>query len=94
VKIVYVDGRPSFDVLQDHHTGAPTLHFYTFELLTLCDKDLTCEPLERRREILRTKVMAEAAGRDPSIRDVGSAGERGFLKMRFVLLGLCRLNYR
>jgi DNA ligase D-like protein (predicted ligase) len=50
------DGRPSFNVLQNHRTGSE-LHLYAFDLLTLRGKDLTREPLERRRELLRTNVM-------------------------------------
>src|ERR1700730_12237775 len=50
------DGRPSFNVLQNHRAG-PELHRYAFDLLTLRGADLTREPLEERRELLRTKVI-------------------------------------
>jgi bifunctional non-homologous end joining protein LigD len=51
------DGRPSFNVLQNHRGAGPELHFYAFDLLTLRGRDLTREPLEKRRELLRMKVM-------------------------------------
>jgi bifunctional non-homologous end joining protein LigD len=51
------DGRPSFNVLQNHRGAGPELHFYAFDLLTLRGEGLTQEPLERWREILRAVVM-------------------------------------
>src|ERR1700720_3209137 len=51
------DGRPSFNVLQNHRGAGPELHLYAFDLLTLRGTDLTREPLEERREILRAEVM-------------------------------------
>lgn len=51
------DGRPSFSVLQNHLSDNPQLHPYAFDLLVLQGKDLTKEPLEKRRALLRRKVM-------------------------------------
>jgi DNA ligase D-like protein (predicted ligase) len=51
------DGRPSFKVLQNYRSHGPELHLYAFDLLTLRGRGLTREPLERRRELLRTEVM-------------------------------------
>jgi ATP-dependent DNA ligase len=51
------DGRPSFNVLQNHLGDRPLLHFYAFDLLALRAKDLTEEPLEERRGLLRRKVI-------------------------------------
>jgi bifunctional non-homologous end joining protein LigD len=51
------DGRPSFNVLQNHRGAGPELQLYAFDLLTLRGEDLTQEPLERRHELLRTKMM-------------------------------------
>ena len=50
------EGRPSFNVLQNRR-GEPDLHLYVFDLLTLRGESLIREPLEGRRELLRTKVM-------------------------------------
>jgi len=51
------DGRPSFSVLQNRLSDKPQLHLYAFDLLVLRGKDLTQEPLEKRRELLLRKVM-------------------------------------
>ena len=51
------DGRPSFNVLQNRLSDKPQLHFYAFDLLALRGEDLTEELLEKRRELLRRKVM-------------------------------------
>ena len=51
------DLRPSFNVLQNRRGAGPELRLYAFDLLTLRGEALTQEPLERRRELLRTKVM-------------------------------------
>jgi DNA ligase D-like protein (predicted ligase) len=52
------EGQPSFNVLQNHRSRETELQFYVFDLLILRGKDLTQQPLEKRRELLRTKVMA------------------------------------
>jgi ATP-dependent DNA ligase len=51
------DGRPSFNVLQNYRKPESKLHFYAFDVLTFRRKDLTQISLEKRREILRAKVM-------------------------------------
>jgi ATP-dependent DNA ligase len=50
-------GRPSFNVLQNQMSDQPELHLYAFDLLALEGRDLTSEPLEKRRELLRRQVM-------------------------------------
>jgi len=52
-----VDGRPSFNILQNHRGAGPELHLYVFDLLKLRGRDLTGNRLEKRREILCTEVM-------------------------------------
>jgi bifunctional non-homologous end joining protein LigD len=52
-----VDGRPSFNILQNHRDAEPELHLYVFDLLKLRGRDLTGNRLEKRREILCTEVM-------------------------------------
>ena len=44
-------------MLQNHRSRGPPLQFYVFDLLILRGKYLTQQPLEKRRELLRTKVM-------------------------------------
>ena len=51
------EGRPSFNVVQNHRSRETELQFYVFDLLILRGKDLIQQPLEKRREVLRTKVM-------------------------------------
>lgn len=51
------DGRPSFNVLQNHGGAGSELHLYAFDLLTVRSRDLTRKPLEERREILRAEVV-------------------------------------
>ena len=55
-EIVALDesGRPSFQAL--HHGARHTLVFYAFDLLFLNGRDLTAQPLERRRAELSTLV--------------------------------------
>ncbi len=51
------EGRPSFSVLQNRLSDKPQLHFYAFDLLALRGENLIEEPLDKRRELLRRKVM-------------------------------------
>jgi len=51
------EGRPSFNVLQNHRSRETELQFYVFDLLILRGKNLIQQSLEKRRELLRTKVM-------------------------------------
>jgi DNA ligase D-like protein (predicted ligase) len=51
------NGRPSFNVLQNHLSDRPRLHLFAFDLVVLRGKDLTQLPLEKRRDLLRRKVM-------------------------------------
>jgi DNA ligase D-like protein (predicted ligase) len=51
------EGRPSFNVLQNHLSEKPPLHLYAFDLLFFKGNDLSQKPLEKRREMLRTNVI-------------------------------------
>jgi DNA ligase D-like protein (predicted ligase) len=55
------DGRPSFNALQNYGSGTALLHFFIFDLLVLKGKDLTAEPLKRRRELIEQFVLPKLA---------------------------------
>jgi DNA ligase D-like protein (predicted ligase) len=52
-------GRPSFNRLQNYGSSNVPLFFYAFDLLMLERRDIRSEPLERRRELLRTKILSK-----------------------------------
>jgi DNA ligase D-like protein (predicted ligase) len=58
-EIVAMDdsGRPSFNRLQNFSKNAHAIMFYAFDLLVWEGEDLRPQPLEVRRELLRSKVM-------------------------------------
>jgi bifunctional non-homologous end joining protein LigD len=45
------DGRPSFNVLQNQRSKAPQLRLYVFDLIKRRGRDLTEQPLDKRREV-------------------------------------------
>jgi bifunctional non-homologous end joining protein LigD len=45
------DGRPSFSVLQNQRSKAPQLRLYVFDLIKRRGRDLTEQPLDKRREV-------------------------------------------
>ena len=47
-------GRPSFNLLQNHHSVRPRVVYYVFDLLYLKGVDLRSLPLRERRELLRS----------------------------------------
>ena len=52
------EGKPSFNLLQNYGSAAAPLHFfYVFDLLVLSGKDVTHEPLVKRRELLHQQVL-------------------------------------
>ena len=55
-----VDGRPSFNVLQNHASGAD-LHFFIFDVLILKGEDVMGEPLVQRRKLLQEHVFPKMA---------------------------------
>jgi ATP-dependent DNA ligase len=52
-------GRPSFNTLQNFGSSTGPLFYYVFDLLILGGKDVRFKPLERRRELLKTKVLSK-----------------------------------
>lgn len=50
-------GKPSFNMLQNCGSAGTPLHFYIFDLLVLSGKDVTGEPLVKRRELLEKRVL-------------------------------------
>ena len=50
-------GRPSFNILQNHGSARAPLHFFIFDLLVLKGKDVMGEPLEARRKLLAKHVF-------------------------------------
>jgi ATP-dependent DNA ligase len=57
-EIVAIDGkgRPSFQALQHRASERHAVVYYVFDLLALDGKDLTREPLEKRRAALSNVV--------------------------------------
>jgi bifunctional non-homologous end joining protein LigD len=51
-------GKPSFNLLQNHGSAAVTLVYFAFDLLMLTGVDLKGEPLTKRRELLINKALA------------------------------------
>jgi ATP-dependent DNA ligase len=51
-------GRPSFNRLQNYGSSNVPLSYYAFDLLILSGRDIRSEPLEKRRELLRTKILS------------------------------------
>jgi len=51
------EGHPSFNVLQNHLSEKPRLHFFAFDLMFLQGLDVMRNSLEDRRRLLQRKVM-------------------------------------
>jgi bifunctional non-homologous end joining protein LigD len=51
------DGRPSFNMLQNHGTAATPVVYYTFDVMVLAGQDVMHEPLQKRRELLEQKIL-------------------------------------
>jgi ATP-dependent DNA ligase len=51
------DGKPSFNLLQNHGSAAASLHFFIFDVLVLKGKDVMSETLAKRRELLEKHVF-------------------------------------
>jgi DNA ligase D-like protein (predicted ligase) len=51
------NGKPSFNTLQNYASAGAPLHYFIFDLLVLKGKDVTGEPLLKRRELLEKHVF-------------------------------------
>ena len=51
------EGRPSFNVLQNYGSSSAPVVFYVFDVMVLRGKDVMSEPLERRLNLLETRVL-------------------------------------
>jgi len=58
-EIVAIDesGRPSFSCLHNFSANANAITFYAFDMPMWKGEDLRTQPLDKRRELLRTKAM-------------------------------------
>jgi bifunctional non-homologous end joining protein LigD len=55
------EGRPSFNMLQHYGSSAAPVVYYVFDVMMLAGKDLTGEPLQRRRAVLERKILPRLA---------------------------------
>jgi bifunctional non-homologous end joining protein LigD len=50
-------GRPSFNALQNYGSGKAPIFYYVFDVMVLAGRDLMSETLDRRRELLESKLL-------------------------------------
>jgi len=93
-EIVAIDesGRPSFSRLQNFSANAGSITFYAFDMPMWKGEDLQMQPLDKRRELLRTKAMPKlpaihfsdsfAADAEKMISAVRSQGLEGIVAKR------------
>ncbi len=53
------DGRPSFNLLQNHGSTHPDLFYYVFDLMMLAGKDIRGQSLTDRLELLESRVLSK-----------------------------------
>jgi ATP-dependent DNA ligase len=56
-----LDGRPSFNVLQNYGSSPGPLFYYVFDVMVVAGRDVMALPLEARRVLLRSRVLSELA---------------------------------
>jgi bifunctional non-homologous end joining protein LigD len=56
------NGRPSFNILQNHGSSGAPIIYYAFDVLILEGRDVMAEPLSVRRELLRTCILPKLGG--------------------------------
>jgi ATP-dependent DNA ligase len=65
------EGKPSFNLLQNHGSSGVPLCYYVFDVMVVGGLDVRGEPLDRRHEILEQKILPKL---DEPIRYVGELG--------------------
>ena len=50
-------GRPSFNTLQNYGSAGTTNVYYAFDVLVFSGEDVRSEPLQRRRELLESRIL-------------------------------------
>lgn len=55
------DGRPSFNLLQNHGSTSADLFYYVFDVMVLNGKDVRGETLDTRIALLETHILAKLA---------------------------------
>ena len=55
------EGRPSFNALQNYGSAPGPVVYYVFDVMVLAGRDVTREPLDKRRELLEKKVLPKLA---------------------------------
>jgi DNA ligase D-like protein (predicted ligase) len=65
------DGKPSFNLLQNHGSSGVPLYYHVFDVMMLGGTNITGETLERRQEMLEKKILPKL---DEPIRYVGDLG--------------------
>jgi bifunctional non-homologous end joining protein LigD len=56
-------GRPSFNALHNFTSVGTTLVYYVFDVLVLSGEDVRSQPLQKRRELLETRILLSSASR-------------------------------
>src|SRR3954468_24844227 len=51
------DGRPSFNMLQNHGSAKAPVLYFVFDVMVLAGRDVMREPLETRRALLEKKIL-------------------------------------
>jgi ATP-dependent DNA ligase len=51
------EGRPSFTLLQNYGSEKTPIVYFVFDVMVLAGRDVMCEPLTVRRQLLETKVL-------------------------------------
>jgi DNA ligase D-like protein (predicted ligase) len=56
-----VEGKPSFNTLQNYGSSKGPLLYYLFDVLILSGKDVTEQPLQKRKQLLEDKILPTLA---------------------------------